>query len=107
MAANYVFYTEEDKEGKEGYYVMQKKYPSIVGKICEAPTHQWHHPIPGYHLFICFRGNIAPLYNGAEMDILTTLEAMAAFVVSPSVIKKISWINKFKITGNEIQATAK
>ena len=86
----------EDRE----LYVMQRAYPSYVGKVIELPSRKQNHPVPGYHLFIQYdgtiQGNFMPTWSDVQQEINETLDNMATFISEWMEVNE-SGYEKFKI----------
>ena len=81
-------------------YVMQRAYPSYVGKVVELPSTKQNQPIPGYHLFIRYdgtiQGNFMPTWANVQQEIFESLDNMATFI-SEWMDKNESGYSNFKM----------
>lgn len=83
MIQPFISFRETDKNGIEGYYILQKKEPHYCARIYTEPNHQKlsYAPVAGYNLYVTFdgtlQGNFLPYYKGAINEINEVMMQMA------------------------------
>lgn len=98
----FITYRDVDENGELQYYILQRAFPHYVGILSSNPlTTSWQSPIAGYHLNVVYagtiRGNVMPIYRGADRDILLALEEMANWYYHNRIIKEPGKYKKFKV----------
>jgi len=99
----YITYREKDDNGDLQYYILQKAFPHMVGRLVTFPIEGAlaNEAIAGYNLWItwngCLRGNVIPNYTNFDKEIANVFFNMSAWFYAERIVMDKSRFKKFKI----------
>lgn len=94
--------------GQLEYFILQRAFPHMIGKISTFPKEKAivNAPIAGYNLYVtfdgCLQGNVLPSYRNIDKEVQNVFENMAAWFWSERIVGSEKKFEKFKIKTNAI-----
>jgi len=98
----FITYREKDESGNLQYYILQKDFPHLVGRLDAKPSEgSWCSPVAGYNLWVVFnytlRGKMIPSYKNISEQISAVLDSMATWFFAQRILLEEKKYKKFKI----------
>jgi len=103
MTSAYFTIRDKDEKGDMQYYILQKAFPHMVGRLVTFPIEGAlaNEPISGYNLWITWnstlRGNYIPDYRNFDKEIAMVFAQMSAWFYAERIIMDKNRFKKFKI----------
>jgi hypothetical protein len=100
----YITFRDHDSKGELQYYILQRDYPHFCGRVDYFPSTEplCQVPVTGHHLYISYagtlRGNIAPVHEQFEREILFVFHSMALWFYSERIMKDPKRYRKWLVT---------
>lgn len=99
----FITFKEKDADGKDQFFVLQRKFPHYQAMILEYPREGTIAtvPVPGHSFYLNFCGTIEGNYllakTGVEQEIQATLERMADWFYKNMIVPEPKRYKRFKI----------
>jgi len=99
----YITYREKDDNGEMQYYILQKAFPHMTGRLVTFPIEGAlaNEPISGYNLWItwggCLRGNVIPDSRNFDKEIANVFAQMSSWFYGERILVDEKKFKKFKI----------
>ena len=102
---SFITYREKDNTGGVQYYILQKDFPHIIGRVSTIPGEgNWYSPIAGYNMYVVFnytlRGRFIPNYKNIGEEISSVMDRMASWFYAEMILPDEKKYKKFKIKPN-------